>query len=76
MLTRLGHGRLASACNKRALCRSIHFAYDADRLCFSTLGRKIEWMWENPLVCIEADEVRGEFMLRAVTRAVFLTIQG
>jgi nitroimidazol reductase NimA-like FMN-containing flavoprotein (pyridoxamine 5'-phosphate oxidase superfamily) len=27
--------------------------------CFSTLGRKIEWMRENPLVCVEADEVRG-----------------
>jgi nitroimidazol reductase NimA-like FMN-containing flavoprotein (pyridoxamine 5'-phosphate oxidase superfamily) len=27
--------------------------------CFSTLGRKIEWMRENPLVCVEADEIRG-----------------
>jgi nitroimidazol reductase NimA-like FMN-containing flavoprotein (pyridoxamine 5'-phosphate oxidase superfamily) len=28
-----------------------------DFYCFSTLGRKIEWMRENPLVCVEVDEI-------------------
>ena len=37
--------------------RSVCFAYDADRLCFSTLGLKIEWNGEYPLVYVEADEV-------------------
>jgi uncharacterized protein len=60
MLRRLGYGRLACACNNRPYIVPIYFAYDADRLyCFSTLGRKIEWMRENPLVCVQADEVRG-----------------
>ena len=60
MLMNLGYGRLACACNNRPYIVPIYFAYDADRLyCFSTLGRKIEWMRENPLVCVEVDEVRG-----------------
>lgn len=60
MLMRLGYGRLGCACNNRPLIVVLYFAYDADRLyCFSTLGRKIERMRENPLVCVEADEVRG-----------------
>jgi hypothetical protein len=60
MLMRLGYGRLACACNNRPYIVPIYFAYDSDRLyCFSTLGRKIEWMRENPLVCVEVDEVRG-----------------
>ena len=60
MPIRLGYGRLACACNNRPYIVPIYFVYDDDRLyCFSTLGRKIEWMRENPLVCVEADEVRG-----------------
>jgi nitroimidazol reductase NimA-like FMN-containing flavoprotein (pyridoxamine 5'-phosphate oxidase superfamily) len=60
ILTRLGYGRLACSCNDRPYIVPIYFAFDSDRLCcFSTLGRKIEWMRENPLVCVEADEVRG-----------------
>jgi len=35
-----------------------YFVYDNDCLySFSTVGRKIEWMRANPLVCVEADEV-------------------
>lgn len=60
MLERLGFGRLACASNNRPYVVPIYFSYDADRLyCFSTLGRKIEWMRENPLVCVEVDEIRG-----------------
>ena len=60
ILTRLGYGRLACSCNNRPYIVPIYFAFDTDRLCcFSTLGRKIEWMRENPLVCVQADEVRG-----------------
>lgn len=60
MLARLGYGRLACASNNRPYIVPIYFVYDADCLyCFSTLGRKIEWMRENPLVCVQADEVVG-----------------
>jgi len=60
ILTKLSFGRLACSCNNRPYIVPIYFAFETDRLCcFSTLGRKIEWMRENPLVCVEADEVRG-----------------
>lgn len=60
ILTRLSYGRLACSCNNRPYIVPIYFAFETDRLCcFSTLGRKIEWMRENPLVCVESDEVRG-----------------
>lgn len=60
MLKRLGYGRLACASNNRPYIVPLYFAYDADRLCcFSTVGRKIEWMRLNPLVCVQLDEIRG-----------------
>jgi uncharacterized protein len=60
MLVRLGFGRLACVSNNRPYIVPIYFSYDADRLyCFSTLGRKIEWMRENPLVCVEVDEIHA-----------------
>jgi uncharacterized protein len=60
MLKRLGYGRLACASNNRPYIVPLYFAYDADRLCcFSTVGRKIEWMRLNPLVCVQVDEIRG-----------------
>jgi nitroimidazol reductase NimA-like FMN-containing flavoprotein (pyridoxamine 5'-phosphate oxidase superfamily) len=58
LLARLGFGRLACVSNNRPYIVPIYFSYDAERLyCFSTLGQKIEWMRENPLVCIEVDEI-------------------
>jgi uncharacterized protein len=58
LLARLGFGRLACASNNRPYVVPIYFSYDDERLyCFSTLGRKIEWMRENPLVCVEVDEI-------------------
>ena len=60
MFVRLGFGRLACVSNNRPYIVPIYFSYDADCLyCFSTLGRKIEWMRENPLVCVEVDEIRA-----------------
>lgn len=55
---RLGFGRLACVSNNRPYIVPIYFSYEAECLyCFSTLGRKIEWMRENPLVCVEVDEI-------------------
>jgi nitroimidazol reductase NimA-like FMN-containing flavoprotein (pyridoxamine 5'-phosphate oxidase superfamily) len=60
LLTRLGFGRLGCSSNNRPYIVPIYFAYDRDRLYgFSTLGQKIEWMRENPLVCVETDEIQA-----------------
>jgi nitroimidazol reductase NimA-like FMN-containing flavoprotein (pyridoxamine 5'-phosphate oxidase superfamily) len=45
----------------------VYFAYEPDRLYdFATLGRKIEWLRSNPLVRVEADEVRSHFEWQSV----------
>jgi Predicted flavin-nucleotide-binding protein len=67
LLSRIGFGRLACVANNRPYIVPIYFSYDAERLyCFSTLGQKIEWMRENPLVCIEVDEVLAHDNWRSV----------
>jgi nitroimidazol reductase NimA-like FMN-containing flavoprotein (pyridoxamine 5'-phosphate oxidase superfamily) len=38
----------------------IHYSFDPERNClyaFSTAGQKIDWMRENPKVCLEVEEV-------------------
>jgi len=58
LLARLGMGRLGCACNNQPYVIPIYFAYEPERLYgFSTIGKKIEWMRDNPLVCVEADEI-------------------
>ncbi len=58
LLARLGFGRLACSCDDRPYIVPIYFSFDADRLyCFSTVGQKILWMRQNPLVCVETDEI-------------------
>jgi len=58
LLTRLGSGRLGVARNNQPYVIPIYFVYEPDRLYgFSTIGQKILWMRDNPLVCVEADEV-------------------
>jgi uncharacterized protein len=60
LVARLGFGRLACACNDRPYIVPIYFSFDADRLyCFSTMGQKILWMRQNPLVCVGVDEIRA-----------------
>jgi len=60
ILARLGFGRLACSSNNRPYIVPIYFVYDRERLyCFSTQGQKIEWMRENPLVCVETDEIHS-----------------
>src|SRR5215831_20171651 len=60
LLMRLGFGRLACASNDRPYIVPIYFSFDGDRLySFSTLGQKILWMRENPLACVEADDIRA-----------------
>lgn len=61
LLTRVGMGRLACAKNNQPYAVPIYFAFDNDVLYgFSTMGKKIEWMRQNPLVCVEVEEVRGQ----------------
>ncbi len=58
LLARANVGRLACAHEGQPYVTPMSFIYDAGCLySFSTVGRKITWMRENPLVCVEAEEL-------------------
>lgn len=60
ILAELGFGRLACARNNQPYIVPVYFAVEADRLYgFATKGQKVDWMRTNPLVCLEADDVRN-----------------
>lgn len=53
-------GRLACAKDGQPYVVPITFARDGNYLYgFSLVGRKVEWMRENPKVCVQADEFSG-----------------
>jgi hypothetical protein len=58
VLARARLGRLACSQGGQPYIVPVYFAY-ADRALYSfaTVGKKIEWMRANPLVCVEVDEV-------------------
>jgi uncharacterized protein len=59
-LAKLGFGRLACAKQYQPYITPIHYAYDEGYLYgFTRVGQKVEWMRTNPLVCIEADEIKS-----------------
>lgn len=58
LLARSRLGRLACARGAIPYIVPLYFAYDDEYLySFSTFGQKIEWMRDNPNVCVEVDEV-------------------
>jgi nitroimidazol reductase NimA-like FMN-containing flavoprotein (pyridoxamine 5'-phosphate oxidase superfamily) len=58
MLARADIARLACARNNQPYIAPIHVDLDGEFLYgYATLGQKIEWMRQNPLVCLEVDEV-------------------
>ena len=53
-------GRLGCARHDQPYVVPIHFSFDPDRRClyaFSAIGQKIEWMRDNPQVCLEVEEI-------------------
>ncbi len=59
-LAQTGFGRLACARDNQPYIVPINFAVDDDYLyCFSIGGRKIDWMRDNPRVCLEVDSVKS-----------------
>lgn len=58
LLARANVGRLACARENQPYVVPINFAFDGSYFYgFTTLGKKVEWMRSNPLVCLEVDEV-------------------
>ena len=60
VLARATYGRLGCARGDQPYVVPFVFKLDTSGTCFysfSTLGQKIEWMRDNPKVCVEVDEV-------------------
>lgn len=58
LLKRCHLGRLACAKSNQPYICPITFAYHANHLyCTSTIGKKIKWMRDNPLVAVLVDEI-------------------
>jgi nitroimidazol reductase NimA-like FMN-containing flavoprotein (pyridoxamine 5'-phosphate oxidase superfamily) len=60
-------GRLACALDNQPYIVPVCFAYDPERLyLFSTVGQKIEWMRQNPNVCLQVDEIKDRSIWASV----------
>lgn len=59
-LARTHLGRLGCSRQGQPYIVPILFSFDRERRCvysFATVGQKVRWMRENPLVCLEVDDV-------------------
>ena len=59
-LERFRLGRLACARNEQPYIVPVHLYLDPEARClygFSMVGQKIEWMRENPKVCVAVDDI-------------------
>jgi hypothetical protein len=60
MLERVHLGRLACALDGQPHVTPLFFIHEGESLfAFSTRGRKIDWMRQNPNVCVEFEEVQN-----------------
>jgi nitroimidazol reductase NimA-like FMN-containing flavoprotein (pyridoxamine 5'-phosphate oxidase superfamily) len=53
-------GRLACAKDGQPYVVPIHFSFDLERGCaygFSAVGQKVQWMRDNPKVCLEVEDI-------------------
>jgi uncharacterized protein len=67
MLRRHRIGRIGCSANDRPYVVPITYAYDGEHVYgYSALGRKIEVMREQPLVCFEVDEIDGDASWRSI----------
>src|SRR6185503_843374 len=64
VLARTNLGRLGCAREGQPYIVPISFSFDPEGHClysFSTVGQKIEWMRDNPKVCVEVEEIADQF---------------
>ena len=78
LLKRLYIGRLGCTLDNQPYIVPVHFSYKPDSIyIFSTLGKKIEWMRQNPKVCLQADEiVDGREWLSVIVTGTYLELTG
>jgi len=67
MLAASDVGRLACSLHDQPYIVPVHLYLDGECLYgFTTLGQKIEWMRQNPLVCVEIDDTTTRWQWSSV----------
>jgi hypothetical protein len=77
LLKRVSFGRLACSLDDQPYIVPVDFSYEPDCIyVFSTVGKKIEWMRQNPKVCLQADEIGNRSnWLSVVVTGTFLELR-
>lgn len=58
LLKRVSIGRLACSLNDQPYVVPVRFSYESGSIyIFSTVGKKVKWMRQNPKVSLQADEI-------------------
>jgi nitroimidazol reductase NimA-like FMN-containing flavoprotein (pyridoxamine 5'-phosphate oxidase superfamily) len=58
LLKRVSIGRLGCSLDNQPYVVPVAFSYEPDCIyVFSTVGKKIKWMRQNPKVCLQVDEI-------------------
>lgn len=61
VLARVSFARLGCSRNDQPYVVPVGIAYEPGYIyIFSTRGKKIDWMRENPKVCVQVDEIKGQ----------------
>ena len=63
-LTQALIGRLSCAKANQPYIVPVSLYFDSEEKClysFSTVGKKIQWMRDNPKVCVEVDDITDQF---------------
>ena len=77
LLKRVSFGRLACSLEDQPYIVPVDFSYEPDCIyIFSTVGKKIEWMRQNPKVCLQADEIGNRAnWLSVIVTGTFLELR-
>ena len=77
LLKRVSIGRLACSLKDQPYIVPVAFSYEPDCIyIFSTVGKKIKWMRQNPKVCLQADEIGNRSnWLSVVVTGTYLELQ-
>ena len=77
LLGRVSLGWLACALDNQPYVVPVAFSYEPGRIyVFSTVGKKIEWMRQNPKVCLQVDEIGNRsHWTSVVINGIYLELQ-
>ncbi len=76
LLERVSIGRLACSLGDQPYIVPVAYSYESDCIyIFSTVGKKVKWMRQNPKVCLQADEIgTGSSWVSVIVTGTYLEL--